>query len=853
MIVGDSQHISWSGLVACRYKIYGPQYEYQYELHGDDATGTTMTVQQGTKGGVFPKDPGGKPYWTQTEECYRALRSVTLVDMTSIEAEALMDLPELVNVSAPMLQEIGARALKGTAVTGSFVFSNSFIHIGECAFEGTYVTSIDMSSCNVGTMAEGAFMNCRDLREVIGPKQIDRISSYVFKGCEVLEQCSGFTGFALIGDEAFRGCASLHEMVVCETMNQIGNYGFAESGLGRVDLSQYGTLVLGEYAFFNCSALTEFVAPSGMESLPPYIFGGCVALAQCTGISNLVSIGDGSFSGCLAYTSLVTGPSTSYIGAASFKGSGVSRVDMTASVGLFNISNMAFQDCASLTDVLFPSSLTSVGDSAFDGCSLLSQCSGMSQLTDLGSQAFSGCVSFTHLGLLPVIRHIGSMCFHQCGVANVDLSGSAELNAIGQSCFSGCEKLVEFKSPNGMIDIPLELFRDCVLLQRCHGLERMVSIGDYAFYGCSSLGEITTVARLVGASSFENSGISRFDASQSQSLTDVRENAFKGCLWLTTFVAPSSLQSLGVSAFDGCILLATFDGFSSLAIIGDRALTGCKSLGSLVGGKSLTYVGKESSLASGIVQIDFSGCSSLSNISQSAFQQCEKLTQVSLPSSMVQISNYAFHGCSSLTSVSGMSNSKLATIGGWAFYGCKSLQDITTNALLAEIGESAFAGCGMHRVDMSRCTSMNFSDKVFLKCEKLAEVLLPNTGILSSELFSGCSSLASITIPATVTVIGHGCFYGCAPGLTVTYLGKSEINEEIFTPPVTVFVAHNYPYTTFGGQIVTRLKDPKIKVITIAVTCCSIVLIAAVIVVLVILKKRNVLPPRRELTEPLNV
>ena len=853
MIRGDSRHIRWSGLVACRYKIYGPQYEYQYELYGDDAHGTTMTVQQGTKGGVFPKEPGGKPYWTQTEECYRALRSVTLVDMTSIEAEALMDLPDLVNVSAPMVQEIGARALKGTAVAGSFVFSNSFIHIGECAFEGTYVTSIDMSLCNVGTMAEGAFMGCRDLREVIGPQRIDRISSYVFKGCEVLERCSGFSGFTLIGDEAFRGCASLHEVVQCETMNQIGSYGFAECGIGRVDLSQYWPLTLGEYAFFGCRELTEFVAPSGLESLPSYIFGGCVVLANCTGISNLVSIGDGAFSDCLALTNMVTRSSTSYLGTSSFKGSGVSRIDMTASVGLFNISNMAFQDCASLTDVLFPSSLTSVGDSSFDGCSLLARCSGISQLIYLGSQAFSRCVSFTHLGLLPVIQHIGSMCFHQCGVSNVDLTGSVELDSIGQSCFSGCEKLVEFKPPNGLLDIPLESFKGCVLLQRCYGLERMVSIGDYAFYGCSSLGEVTTVATLLGSSSFENSGISRFDASQSQSLTEVKENTFKGCLWLTTFVAPSSMQSLGVSAFDGCLLLATFDGFSSLAIIGDRALTGCKSLESLAAGRSLTYVGRESFLASGIVHIDFSGGSSLNNIGQSAFQHCEKLTQVSLPPGMVQISSYAFHGCLALRSVSGLSNSKLATIGDWAFYGCTSLQDITTNTLLKEIGESAFAQCGMHRVDMSQCTSLNFSDRVFMKCEKLAEVLLPNIAVLSSELFSGCSSLASITIPPTVAVIGHGCFHGCAPGLSVTYLGASEINEDIFTPPVTVFVAHDYPYATFGGQVVTRLKDPKIKVIIIAVSCCVIAVIAALIVVLVVLKKKNVLPPRRELTEPLNV
>ena len=130
-------------------------------------------------------------------------------------------------------------------------------------------------------------------------------------------------------------------------------------------------------------------------------------------------------------------------------------------------------------------------------------------------------------------------------------------------------------------------------------------LGDYAFYGCSGLTNLTIPS----------------------SVTSIGNKAFHGCCGLTSLVIPSGVTSIGDKAFHGCCGLTSLVIPSGVTSIGDKAFYGCSGLISLTIPSSVTSIG------------------------WSAFEGCSGLTSLTIPSSVTRISGEAFSGCSGLTSL----------------------------------------------------------------------------------------------------------------------------------------------------------------------------------------------------------
>ena len=82
---------------------------------------------------------------------------------------------------------------------------------------------------------------------------------------------------------------------------------------------------------------------------------------------------------------------------------------------------------------------------------------------------------------------------------------------------------------------------------------------------------------------------------------------------------------------------------------------------------------------------------SVTSIGESAFEDCDGLTSLTIPESVTSIGNLAFADCDPLSSV--ILSSSLTSIGKAAFMLCRNLTSITISENVTSIGERAFSGC----------------------------------------------------------------------------------------------------------------------------------------------------------------
>ncbi len=154
----------------------------------------------------------------------------------------------------------------------------------------------------------------------------------------------------------------------------------------------------------------------------------------------------------------------------------------------------------------------------------------------------------------------------------------------------------------------------------------------------------------------------------------------------------------------------------------------------------------------------------LVELSGYAFRNCPSLQKITLPASLEIVEYQTFKGCTSLSKVT-ISNG-VRVIQNSAFEGCVALKEISIPDSVTEIGETAFSGCSFEKVTIGNgMTSM----EAFQFDGNLKEITIGNrVEAIPYMAFYSCSKLASIDIPASVKEIGLYAFYRCTALKTVT-------------------------------------------------------------------------------------
>ena len=338
-----------------------------------------------------------------------------------------------------------------------------------------------------------------------------------------------------------------------------------------------------------------------------------------------------------------------------------------------------------------------------------------------------------------------------------DIEIGIGVTTIGQYAFYGCSSLSSITIPNSVTSIEQYAFQNCYPLSSITIPSSVTSIGNSVFYYCTSLSSITipNSVNSIGNSVFQNCN-SLSSITIPNSFTSIQNYTFYNCYSLTSISIPNGVTTIGNQAFYGCSSLSSITIPNGVTSIGDNAFYNCYSLTSISIPDGVTSIGNQ------------------------AFYYCYSLSSITIPNSVTSIQNYAFYNCYSLTSISIPDG--VTTIGIGVFYNCYALSSITIPDGVTSIGDNAFYNC----YALSSITIPNsvttIGSGVFYNCYTLSSITIPNTVTsIGNGVFQGCYSLTSIIIPNGVTTIGNSVFNNCYALSSITIPnGVTSIGNQAF-------------------------------------------------------------------------
>jgi len=631
-----------------------------------------------------------------------------------------------------------------------FTFNDKLETIGNYAFysvtEGTAATGELVPGST--TLAAYAF---------VMPDSVTTIGDYAFGNNRQLVSFTFGSNMANFGANLFYSCLKLTDITVKEG----ANLSVSEDNAFIYNKDQ--TKVL----WYNSSkAVTSYVMPSTVTEVAPYLLQGNTKITELTLSPNLQVIGDYAFKGMSKVTSVLTlGDSLREVGASAFSGmssvAGINIPDSLEKIGDNAFSSLSkaviqnpdgaitigadcvvgekafyglaiqkvtylasalsvseFASCTKLTEVTLSDAITLLPESVFSGCTALASINIPTHLQKIDKYAFKGTKSLVSDFVLPEgvttladnalantsfasiqvptsVTEFGSNVFNNALATSITLQNNFADGVLPNSTFYGCKNMTTFSLP-----------------------QSVTAIGESAFYNCSTLTEVTL----------------------SNDIASLGKSAFAGCTKMTSFSAPG-VKAIGTSVFSGDTVLSSVTLSDDMEALTSMAFYNCAALESFSLPSALKTIGIGAFQGSGLTSFVMPEGSSLEINANgvpasSVFQNCKKLTSVTLNSTVTVISNSMFNGCSALTSVTGYGT--LVEISNSAFNGASLLESAPVMTAVKTIGSSAFKGCAA-----------------------LKEVALPETADfteIAASTFSGCTSLTSIVLPSQVETVGSTAF-----------------------------------------------------------------------------------------------
>ena len=162
-------------------------------------------------------------------------------------------------------------------------------------FNGSLTLPEKIANRAVMSVADGAFTENTDLKEVSLPPTVKTIGAAAFKGCSKLVAVALPQELRAVGKEAFANCQLLKAPTLPDDLEWIGPKAFADCGSIEEIRLPYKLNLIGEEAFWSCDNLTNVVFPYNLKLIGARAFAFCEKLESLEIPGGVMSIGPEAF------------------------------------------------------------------------------------------------------------------------------------------------------------------------------------------------------------------------------------------------------------------------------------------------------------------------------------------------------------------------------------------------------------------------------------------------------------------------------------------------------------------------------------------------------------------------------
>ena len=246
--------------------------------------------------------------------------------------------------------------------------------------------------------------------------------------------------------------------------------------------------------------------------------------------------------------------------------------------------------------------------------------------------------------------------------------------AISKDAFAGLTYITNVIVPNGVESIGNGAFADCTSLGSVSLPKSVKTIENKAFFNCTNLMTILLP----------------------NSIETIGDYAFYHCTSLVSIRLPENLLSLGGSAFEHCSSLIDVTIPDKIEQVGLYAFKGCNSLyyneydnAQYLGNKENPYLVLVKAINTRIYSCEIHEDTKV--IGGGAFEYCNVMDRITIPSGIVSIGAYAFIYCNAMENIVIPDSVKI--LGECAFQGCSALTYVTIPHSVVKLNWSVFFDC----------------------------------------------------------------------------------------------------------------------------------------------------------------
>lgn len=622
-----------------------------------------------------------------------------------------------------------------------------------------------------GGIEKNAFWNCRSLKKVSLPAGISVLQKEVFRGCWSLSDVE-------IRNEENSILESIEEAAFSEC-NHISNTDFLKN--------VKNLKTIGDYAF----RYSEITDESDNLIYASYTGEKCL-------LDEKDIYGGNKFSGGLQSVTLPD--SVTDLGNEVFTGQPNLQI-VTLGNGLTILPKNSFQNCVSLKKVILPAYLKTIEEKAFSGCIKLQDIVLPNTLETIGDEAFSDCgavktmdgvyyhVRYIETGKSYTSRPAGNTTAVECLVYNKDEKYNQSFGTmfLEKDAMLTEDEYKEKGSPTGYDKYIIVAEKRYAKSSEVYDNDQISKTRYTNYVLDEKTGRIT-----------ESNYVYSEELGSDESINAPKEGYtgyfVRGTLYnkisvrdyygLSSITLPNSVKSIGKKAFYNCYNLENIVLSNQITEIPESAFAVEKKEN--LNKYNWVATEQEPLQANYIADRVVTFPNNLETIGDNAFKNNSnlKLTNGALPANLLQIGNSAFEECHSIEKI--VIPSKTKSIGDKAFYGCSEYMetderidaytvidmqknmglqeiDLTQASSLENIGTYAFSLTSIKQCTLPKKVT-TVSQGLFATCPFLSKVICAeDTEAIKADVFSNCTELVSITVPAKAT-ISYNAFRGYGIG-----------------------------------------------------------------------------------------